>query len=177
MSKAIQVILRLLHKHLLTRVVWTAMNACFRLGRSTSGRPPIPPRAASLTGFLRGRTATPLASTPSVASPPYRLPPRLNSTTCRTKVGFASPALLMLSRLMRQGPPVPAHTSVAAPDRTPPTPWNPPPDAAPIRGRDQRKSGEWRGAARSGAGQEGPTRSPRRRTASRTFPTCYACRF
>jgi hypothetical protein len=155
MSKAIQVIQRLLHKHLLTRVVWTAMNACFRLGRSTSGcPPPIPPRAASLTGFLRGHTATP--------------------------TGFHTQrrvALLMLFRLTRQGPLVPAHTSIAAPDRTPPTPWNPPPDAAPIRGRDQRKSGEWRGAARSGAGQEGPARSPRRRTTSRTFPTCCACKF
>jgi hypothetical protein len=74
------------------------------------GSPPpphsSPRRQPHLSPFLRGRTTTPPASTPSVASPPYRLPPRLNSTTCRTKVGFASPALLTLSRLTRQGPPI-----------------------------------------------------------------------
>jgi hypothetical protein len=65
-----------------------------------------PHRQPHLSPFHRGCTTTPLASTPSVASPPCWLPPRLNSTTCRTKVGFASPTLLMLSRLTRQGPPV-----------------------------------------------------------------------
>jgi hypothetical protein len=105
MSKAIQIIQRLFHKHLLTRVVWTAMNVCFRLGRSTSSRPPNssprrqPHRLPSRphhhpTGFHTQRRVAPLSAAPTtqlhhlqnkvrvcLPRPPHALPPHEARTT------------------------------------------------------------------------------------------------
>jgi hypothetical protein len=100
------------------------MDMCFRLGRSTSG-PICAGHATPANSSPRRQlhlSPSPAVSPPThwllhPASPSCQFPPRLNSTTCRTKVGFASPCH---PHALPPRPPSPPSLAVPPPTALPP---------------------------------------------------------